>query len=57
MFKKRLSAGLHVLGRSKGADGDPIEKGEMKRIQKRLDEGESIVMSVRQSRIKPGGQP
>ena len=27
----------------------------MKRIQKRLDEGESIVMSVRQSRIKPGG--
>ncbi len=36
--------------------GDPLlDEKENEKISPRLDEGEKIIMSIRQSRIKPGG--
>ena len=32
-----------------------MDKTEVRKIKDRLDEGESVIMYVRQSRIKPGG--
>ena len=43
-----------MLGRGKDED-NPVDEKEAEKIKDRLDEGEAIVMSVRQSRVKPGG--
>ena len=39
----------------KKTDTPMLDEKENEKIKDRLDEGESIVMSVRQSRVKPGG--
>ena len=43
-----------MLGRGKDEE-NPVDEKEAEKIKDRLDEGEVIVMSVRQSRVKPGG--
>ncbi len=47
----------HVFGKKKeGKDKDQIiDENESEKIRDRLDPGESIIMSARQSRIRPGG--
>jgi len=36
-------------------EGIKVDKREIEKIQDRLDEGETVVFAVRQSRVKPGG--
>jgi len=46
-----------MLGRGKkNDDEDPdVDPQEYEKIRDRLDEGETVVMAVRQSRVRPGG--
>ena len=43
-----------MIGRKKNDEGN-VDKSEQEKIQKRLDDDENVVFSVRQSRVKPGG--
>lgn len=44
-----------MLGRNSNNETPDVDPKEYEKIQDRLDDGETVLMAVRQSRIKPGG--